>query len=63
MYVYGDFVSGRIWALPANSGTGSMADELLDTSLSISSFAVSNDNELYVLDYAAGTIFEVISAP
>jgi len=36
---------------------------LPNSSISISSFAVGNDNELYVLDFAAGTIFEVISAP
>jgi len=62
-YVFGDFISGRIWALPASSGTGSTADELLDTSLSISSFAIGNDDELYVLDFAAGTIHQVIAAP
>jgi glucose/arabinose dehydrogenase len=62
-YIFGDFVSGRILALPATSGTGSAADELLDTGLSISSFAVGIDDELYVLDYAAGGIHRVISAP
>jgi glucose/arabinose dehydrogenase len=62
-YVFGDFVSGRIWALLATSGTGSVADELLNTSLSISSFAVGNDDELYVLDFAAGGIYQVIDAP
>lgn len=62
-YVFGDFVSGRIWAITASSGTGSTADELLRTSLSISSFAVDNDDELYVLDYAAGDIYQIINAP
>ncbi|MFV1972097.1 MAG: sorbosone dehydrogenase family protein [Thiohalobacterales bacterium] len=62
-YVFGDFISGRIWSLPATSGTGSAADELLDTSLLISSFAVDNDNELYVLDFAAGNIYKIIGAP
>jgi len=62
-YVFGDFVTGRILALPATSGTGSAANELLDTSLSISSFALGNDDELYVLDYAAGGIHQVVNAP
>ena len=62
-YLFGDFVSGRIWTLPATSGTGSVANELLNTSLSISSFAVDNDEGLYVLDYAAGSIYQVIDAP
>jgi len=62
-YVFGDFISGRIWALPATSDIGSVANELLNTSLSISSFAVGNDDELYVLDYAAGSIYQVIDVP
>jgi len=59
-YVFGDFVSGRIWALPATSSAGSAADQLLNTNLSISSFATGNDNELYVLDFASGSIHQVI---
>lgn len=62
-YVFADFVSGRIWALPASSGTGSSADELLDTELSIAAFAEDNDGELYVLDFAAGRIYQLIDAP
>lgn len=62
-YVFADFVSGRIWALAATSGVGSNADELLDTDLSIASFAEDNDGELYVLDFAAGGIHQIIDAP
>ena len=62
-YVFADFLSGRIWALPAASGTGSTADELLDTNLLISSFAEGNDGELYVLDYTNGNIHLVTDAP
>ncbi len=62
-YVFGDFVSGRIWALPATSSPGTVADELLNTNLSISAFAVGNDNELYVLDYATGDIYQIVEGP
>jgi len=62
-YVFGDFISGRIWALPATSGTGSTAGELLDTSLRISSFAEGNDGELYALNYAVGSIFQLVDVP
>lgn len=62
-YVFADFVSGRIWAIPATSGSGSSADELLDTGLSIASFAQDHDGELYVLDFAAGRIHQLIGAP
>jgi len=57
-YIYGDFGSGRIWALrydgvnpPANP------DELLDTNLPIASFGVDQNNELYIcaFDFANPT--------
>ena len=50
-YVYGDYGSGRIWALTL-SGTGTPTNTLLnDTSLDISSFGVDSSNELYVCAY------------
>jgi len=62
-YVFGDFVSGRIWALPATSTPGTVADELMNTNLSISAFAVDNDDELYVLDYGTGDIYQIVAGP
>ena len=52
-YVFGDFISGRIFAHTPGSGDRS-PDELLDTALSISSFARGEDGETYVVDYAGG---------
>jgi uncharacterized repeat protein (TIGR03806 family) len=52
-YIFGDFGSGRIWAVP-NDATPTRAPTLvLDTSLNIASFAQGNDGELYVVDYSA----------
>lgn len=50
-YVYGDFVSGMIWALQL--GTDMTADNrtLLDTTFNISSFGLDQENELYIVDY------------
>ena len=62
-YVFGDFISGRIFAIPENSQPGVVPEVLLDTDLSIVSFAQDNDGELYVLDFGVGTIHEVQSAP
>jgi len=50
-YVFGDFISGRIWhidaaALPTVPVTGG-----LDTAFSISSFGEDNDGELYVVHH------------
>jgi glucose/arabinose dehydrogenase len=47
-YVYGDYGSGRIWALTL-SGTGSPTNTLLaDTTLAISSFGLDGNEELYI---------------
>ncbi|MEX0274029.1 MAG: sorbosone dehydrogenase family protein, partial [Flavobacteriaceae bacterium] len=44
-YVYGDFVSGRIWTLETN---GSANTEIMDTNLGIASFGTDAQNELYI---------------
>jgi hypothetical protein len=47
VYVYGDYGSGKIWALRYN-GTGAPSNMLLaDTSLTITSFGLDEKNELY----------------
>lgn len=57
-YVFGDYGSGKIWALTENpDGTWSRT-ELLDTDLLISSFGEDENHELYVLDLF-GTIYRV----
>lgn len=59
-YVFGDFGSGRIFALiPDSSGT-LQRQEILTTGEQISSFAEGADGELYFLSYSAGTIFKLV---
>ena len=62
LYVFGDFISGRIFSVPADSQPTVAPDELLDTSLSISTFAQDTNGELYVIDYG-GTIHQIVDAP
>ena len=63
-YVYADFVSGRIFGIPANSPTGTETIELLDTSLSIATFAEDENGELYVVDFGSdSTIHRITDAP
>lgn len=50
-YVYGDFVSGRIWSMELD-GTDNVLFE--DTGLGISSFGTDADQELYVCDFSGG---------
>jgi len=58
-YLFGDFGSGRIWAVPVNSPIGTDPTEIVDTSLSISAFAEGVDGELYVVDYG-GRIYRIV---
>lgn len=53
-YVYGDFVSGRIWALD-QAGNNTL---LLETGLAIASFGTDKNNELYVCSFD-GKIYEL----
>jgi glucose/arabinose dehydrogenase len=52
-YVFGDFGSGRIWTREPGA-PGLQMEELLDTDLSISSFAEDLAGELYAVDYGGG---------
>ncbi|MDZ7643483.1 MAG: hypothetical protein U5K76_04160 [Woeseiaceae bacterium] len=60
-YVFADFISGRVFTIPADSPLGTEPEERLDTNLSISSFGEANDGELYLLDFAGGTIHQVVT--
>lgn len=48
LYIYGDFISGRIWALDTSDPGNPVNTELIDTSLNISSFGTDQNNELYL---------------
>lgn len=58
-YVFADFVSGRIWAI-SYDGSEADVEELMDTSLAISSFGVDQDQELYVLAFD-GNIYRFVT--
>lgn len=47
-YVFADYGSGRVWTLTEESGGLFEREQLFDTSLSIASFGVDADGELYV---------------
>ncbi len=50
-YVFGDFGSGRIWALDYDPGSGSVSVRQIATGTSISSFGVDADRELYFTSF------------
>lgn len=59
-YVFGDFCSGRIWGLFGESGAPVLR-QLLDSDLTISSFAEGHDGSLYVLDWRGGGIHRLVA--
>ena len=56
-YFFGDYCSGRIWRLVARAGNQAPV-QVADTSLNISSFALDDAANLYVLS-AAGSIYKI----
>jgi glucose/arabinose dehydrogenase len=57
-YVYGDYCSGRIWALAPAAG-GWRSRLLLESGLAISSFGEDQAGELYVTDLQAGIVYRL----
>jgi uncharacterized repeat protein (TIGR03806 family) len=55
-YIFGDYGSGKIWALTKNAQNGWDRSDIASTGTNISSFAQSNDKELFFLSIADGQI-------
>jgi glucose/arabinose dehydrogenase len=60
-YVYGDYGSGRIWGLRYRDGKVVRRRELLNTSISISSFGEGPEGEIYVLDHRSGSVQRIVA--
>ena len=58
-YIFGDYCSGRIWALAQNGQGGWTRTELLYTKLGISSFGEDERGELYVMDISGGKLYRL----
>jgi glucose/arabinose dehydrogenase len=62
-YLFGDYCSGRIWALRAHGSSPQTPVLMADTSLNISSFGEGQDGTLYVTDIGTGDIWQVVATP
>ncbi|NND64813.1 MAG: hypothetical protein HKM24_02505 [Gammaproteobacteria bacterium] len=58
-YVFGDYVSGRLWTLLDDGNGGYTRTELNDLSFNISSFGQDTDGEIYLVNYGSGTIHKL----
>jgi putative heme-binding domain-containing protein len=54
VYIYGDWVTGKIWALRSEQNLLISVDELVDTPLQVVCFAEDQAGELLVVDYGGG---------
>lgn len=63
LYVFGDYGSGRLWALPLPSAEGGAASEPVRAlgrfEVSPTAFGVDHDGEMYVADFARGRIYRI----
>lgn len=64
-YVYGDFVSGRIWALEVTPDALQVVsnEELMNTDINVSAFAEDLEGEVYVLTYGSGGVRRLVVEP
>ena len=63
-YIYGDFVSGRVWALSLNGETVTGNDQLfrladVDTFI-IASFGLDEQGEIYIAGISDGMIYKIV---
>jgi glucose/arabinose dehydrogenase len=60
-YLFGDFCSGRVWALRAHGPATQSPVLMADTNLAISSFGEGPDRTIYVTDLGSGDVWAVVA--
>ncbi len=60
-YIYGDYVSGKIWELKGTNPVSASNKLLIDSNLSISSFGLDQNNELLICSFD-GKIYKLVKA-
>ncbi|MFT3711893.1 MAG: PQQ-dependent sugar dehydrogenase [Archangium sp.] len=59
-FVYGDYGSGKIFALSPTPAGGWTHTELIDTNIAVAAFGQLLDGEVYALDIATGQIHQLV---
>ncbi len=62
-HIYGDYDTGKIWAIRWENGAVTWRRELADTTLRIVSFGEDNAGEFYLLNHIEGTIERLVPNP
>lgn len=67
IYIFGDFCSGRIYAMATPEVAGSTQSlpwfRAMDSGAAIASFGEDHDGELYVTDLSGGRIYRIVADP
>jgi hypothetical protein len=58
-YVFGDFVSGRVFVLNEVGGAYE-AEPLLETGFPLAAFGLDEALDAYVLDYGGGVVYKLV---
>lgn len=59
-YVYGDYSTGKIWAIDHDENQASDARQIADTPHSITGFAVMNNGEIWIADHLGKSIVRLV---
>lgn len=62
-WLYGDYTTGRIWAVKHDGRQVLWNRELLDTSLAITGFGATPEGDILVIDHGAGGLYRLEPAP
>lgn len=64
LYVFGDFISGRMWAIEVPEGVGQKTERVAALGkwpILVSTFGRDAAGEVYVADYGSGKIYRIVS--
>lgn len=62
-YIYGDYVTGKIWGLRHDGEKITWREELVDSPLQIVSFGLDHTGDLLIVDYPSGTFHRLAPNP
>ena len=62
-YVFADFVSGQFFAVEVDAQPTTAPDLIGNAGFNVSAFAVDTNQELFLLDFGGGGVYQVVAAP
>lgn len=62
-YLYGDYSTGKIWAIKHDGQRITWHEEIADTPLQITAFAEGNDGDIWLLDHGGHAIYRLAPTP